>query len=209
MTHSNEIDKISAALVSIGGEISNPHNSAVNPFHKNKYAPLNDMLNYLRPMLRKHGLAVTQHVTGQDNAIGVETVVLHESGQYMTSTVTIPIASEKGKSVAQVAGSTVSYLRRYAIAAALNVASEDDDDGNAGLTQAPQTQRSAPQRQTIPQDMVSAFSDILEAMVSKDDEDRYREIGARAYKAGDVEAFRANSENARRPLEKEMYTDEL
>jgi hypothetical protein len=37
---------------------------------------------------------------------------------------------EKGKSGAQVAGSVITYLRRYSLAAILNLYSEEDNDGN-------------------------------------------------------------------------------
>jgi hypothetical protein len=37
---------------------------------------------------------------------------------------------EKGKSAAQVAGSIITYLRRYALAAALGIYADEDTDGH-------------------------------------------------------------------------------
>lgn len=203
MVHSTEIDKVAGALVALGAEIKNPHNTAENPFHKNKYAPLNDMLNDLRPLLHKHGLTVMQGIIGEDGEIGVETIIMHESGQYIGTDAAMPIAQEKGKSPAQVAGSTISYLRRYAVAAALNVASEDDDDGNTGLN------RPEPPRQAnptaIPAELSAEFKDVLAGM-TPDTAQHYRERGSRLYKAGNVEGFRDLIAEARN-LESELYKD--
>jgi hypothetical protein len=203
MTHSTEIDQLSASLVALGAEISNPTNSAINPFHKNRYAPLNDMLNYLRPLLAKHGLTVAQIVTGAAGEIGVETTVLHRSGQYISSVATIPIAAQKGSSLAQVAGSTISYIRRYAIAAALNIASEDDDDGNAGLHQS----SPAPRSQPVPvQGISKAMTDELKAILSAlgPDAHSYRAAAEQAYRSGDVAAFNANLDAAKQRLQEDL-----
>ena len=42
----------------------------------------------------------------------------------------MPIGEEKGKSSAQVAGSIVTYLRRYSLASILGIYSDEDGDGN-------------------------------------------------------------------------------
>jgi len=133
MDKSDTIAKLASALVAFEAEVTNPKNSAENPFHHNRYAPLQDILAYVRPLLAKHKLAVSQLLHSEGESIGVTTVLMHESGEYIAETATISVQSEKGKSHAQLAGSNVTYLRRYALAAVLGIASEDDDDGNAGL----------------------------------------------------------------------------
>jgi hypothetical protein len=133
MQMSESIASLAVALTAFEAEVQNPHNTASNPFHKNKYAPLQDILRDVRPLLAKHGLAVTQPVHSECNAIGVTTMLVHTSGEYIADTVTMEPGSEKGKSAAQLAGSVITYLRRYSLASVLGIASEDDDDGNAGL----------------------------------------------------------------------------
>jgi len=134
MDKSETITKLATALTQFSAEVHNPKNTASNPFHKNKYAPLNDILSYVRPLLAQHELTVSQLVHSDGEAIGVTTMLMHVSGEYIADTATMSPGAEKGKSTAQVAGSVVTYLRRYALAAVLGIASEDDDDGNTGIT---------------------------------------------------------------------------
>jgi hypothetical protein len=129
MTKSESITKLAAALVALEAEIQNPKNTATNPFLKNKYAPLNDLLTEYRPLMAKHGLAIVQLPAGEDR-VGVTTMLIHQSGEWVADTVEMTVHDEKGKSNAQVAGSIITYLRRYAVSAVLGIASEDDTDGN-------------------------------------------------------------------------------
>ena len=133
MDKSESIASLATALVAFEADVHNPKNTATNPFHKNSYAPLQDILAYVRPLLAQHKLAVSQLLHSDGDDIGVTTMLMHDSGEYIAETATISVQSEKGKSHAQLAGSNVTYLRRYALAAVLGIASEDDDDGNAGL----------------------------------------------------------------------------
>ena len=48
----------------------------------------------------------------------------------MSSTLTLPVMDEKGKSTAQVAGSVITYLRRYALASVLGIYADEDTDGH-------------------------------------------------------------------------------
>ena len=158
MDKSESIASLATALVAFEAEVHNPKNTASNPFHKNKYAPLNDILSYVRPLLAQHGLSVSQLVHSDSDAIGVTTMLMHTSGEYIADTATMAPGAEKGKSAAQVAGSVVTYLRRYALAAVLGIASEDDDDGNAGLHESKQQAKpAAPAKPAEPkQDFLSA-----------------------------------------------------
>lgn len=63
--------------------------------------------------------------------VGVETILLHSSGEYISSTMSMIVEAEKGKSTAQVAGSIITYLRRYSLAAILGMYADQDGDGNA------------------------------------------------------------------------------
>lgn len=127
MNKSESIQELAAALSKFQGEIKNPSNTATNPFFKSKYAPLNDVLNLVRPILSKHGLSVVQAPSGDGENIVVTTTLLHESGEWMEFPELILKAD---KPTAQGAGSAITYARRYAISAILGISSEDDDDGN-------------------------------------------------------------------------------
>jgi hypothetical protein len=132
---SEQIDQLAAALSAAQGEMPTAKFNAVNPFLKNKYADLGSVIEAGRHVLPKHGLAVTQLVSGgtqfdQPGAIEVETILMHKSGQWVSSTISLPVGEERGKSQAQVAGSIISYLRRYAYASILGIYAEEDTDGN-------------------------------------------------------------------------------
>jgi hypothetical protein len=130
MKHSEQLNELATALAQYQASAKNPNNSASNPFLKNKYAPLNEILNEVRPELAKHGLSVSQLVGGEDR-IGVTTMLLHKSGQYIADTVSLTPDSSKGLSTAQNAGVVITYLRRYGVTAILGIAGEDDTDGHS------------------------------------------------------------------------------
>lgn len=127
MNKSESIKNLAIALAKFQREVNNPSNTATNPFFKSKYAPLNDVLNTVRPILSKHGLSVVQAPSTEGNNITIATTLIHESGEYME----FPELSLKmDKVTAQGAGSAITYARRYALSAILGISSEDDDDGN-------------------------------------------------------------------------------
>jgi hypothetical protein len=127
MNKSESIKELATALSKFQGEVKNPANTANNPFFKSKYAPLNDVLNLVRPILSKNGLSVVQAPSGDGENIIVTTTLLHESGEYIEFT---PLVLKADKPTAQGAGSAITYARRYALSAILGISSEDDDDGN-------------------------------------------------------------------------------
>ena len=119
--------------------------NATNPFLKNKYADLGAVIEASRTVLAKNGLAVSQLTSGDGDNIGVTTVLMHSSGEWLSSTITLPVGEEKGKSQAQVAGSIISYLRRYSLASILGMYAEEDTDGHASNGKAAQVQAQAEQ----------------------------------------------------------------
>ena len=131
MNKSESIVNLSKALAAAQGEMPAIKFNATNPFLKNHYADLGAVIAGVRPILAKHNLAVTQLVSGEDNVVGVTTMLIHASGEWINETVTLPIGEERGKSSAQVAGSIVTYLRRYALASILGVYSDEDGDGHS------------------------------------------------------------------------------
>jgi len=110
---------------------------ATNPFLKNKYASLGSVIEASKPILAKYGLAVSQLVTSDHGLVGVETVLIHESGEWISNTASLSQDDEKGKSGAQVAGSIISYLRRYSLSSILNMYADEDNDGNAPKAEQP------------------------------------------------------------------------
>jgi hypothetical protein len=124
---SESIANLAQALCLFQGEVSNPKNSATNPFFKCKYAPLSEVINTTKPILSKHGLSVLQSPSGDGEHIIVTTLLMHSSGEWIEGE---PLILKADKITAQGAGSAITYGRRYAMSAILGISSEDDDDGN-------------------------------------------------------------------------------
>ena len=108
---------------------------ATNPFLKSKYASLGAVIQASRPILAKHKLSLVQFPISDAAGIGVESVLAHESGEFVAERILIPLTEEKGKSKVQSAGSTLTYLRRYSWASILGMYSDEDSDGGSATCQ--------------------------------------------------------------------------
>jgi len=128
MLASDEIHELATALSKAQGEIEDAAKGAENPYFKSKYADLAAVRGVIREPLAKHGLAIVQNPATVQGGVEVETILLHSSGQFMSSKLFMPVA----KSDAQGIGSAITYARRYSLLSILCLATEDDD-GNAAV----------------------------------------------------------------------------
>lgn len=108
-------------------------NTENNHLH-NWYADLGSFISTIRPALESNGLIVVQTpmpCTEKNNmlVLPLETMVLHESGEYMTAVMEMPLSFGKGAAAHSV-GSAITYARRYHLAALFGI-TQADDDGNA------------------------------------------------------------------------------
>lgn len=95
------------------------------------YTELSTLLDYVKPILAEHNLGIVQQVKDFEDKICVTTKLIHISGDSLDSTLCLPLALlSKNNNVVQQAGATITYARRYSISSLLNIASEDDTDGN-------------------------------------------------------------------------------
>lgn len=117
----------------------------VNPAFKNRYADLSAILAAVRPALNRHGLFLSQRITSDGAAVQVETLLMHKSGETISSGIlSIPV-DVRGGNRAQAFGSARTYACRYSLSSFLGVAADDDDDGNAcAPAPAPAKPRPAP-----------------------------------------------------------------
>lgn len=170
MKTSEKIDQLAAAMVALHAEARNLKPTATNKFLGNKFIPLSELSDYARPLLHKHGLAVIQFPAGYE-AVGLTTIVMHESGQWIEETISYEVAPEKGKSIAQVMGSYITYLRRYALGAVLGVTSDEDIDAHVPAQEKPSESHHAPQEENYSEgntqktrETVKSISGILKAL---------------------------------------------
>lgn len=144
MTFSETRSNVFAAFVKAQAEIKNPIKNQVNKGVQGApmYANLEDTLaDYVRPVLAKHGLAVTQDIISGEGGteVGVRTYIIHESGEWMESSVlscqvVIP-KNAQGREIltkGQATGVNITYLRRYSLNAMLGINGDKDTDGSYG-----------------------------------------------------------------------------
>lgn len=134
MNKSESIAGLAAALADAQAEIENAAKASKNDHLKNRYADLAEILNTVRPVFSRHGLAFTQLPSMENGQVCVETVLTHKSGEWISSTLAGPFGmmdrNHNIRQDAQSIGSAITYYRRYALAAMAGIAQEDDD-GNA------------------------------------------------------------------------------
>src|SRR5262245_5995717 len=124
---STELGELAKALSLAQSEMLAASKDAQNPYFKSSYATLASVWDACRGPLTKHGLSVAQLPVNQNGTVGVVTTLLHSSGQFLRSM----LFMKPEKDTPQAIGSTLTYARRYALAAVVGVAPEDDD-GNEG-----------------------------------------------------------------------------
>jgi len=130
MNKSESIVNLSKALAAAQGEMPAIKFDSINGFLGNKFASLGAVIEATRPILAKHGLSIAPFPIGDGGAVGIEVILLHTSGEWISNSVLLEVGAEKGKSSAQVAGSIISYLRRYALSSICGVYADEDGDGN-------------------------------------------------------------------------------
>jgi hypothetical protein len=123
-----------------------------------KYAPLNEILDTVRPLLQKHRYSIVQMVGYLDGKVSVTTRLIHESGEFIESTMALPPAEVKGTNEVQQMGASITYARRYMLTSLLGIAGEEDTDG------IPPVKREQTKRDTQPK-AVDNLSDKMDKAV--------------------------------------------
>lgn len=126
MKTSTNISAIAPALLKAQKAIKAALKDATNPHFKSKYADLSSVIDAVKEPLNANGITFLQGVEDAEHGVAVETMLLHESGEWMSSTIKIPATKQD----AQGYGSATTYARRYGLQAMCGVPAEDDD-GNA------------------------------------------------------------------------------
>jgi hypothetical protein len=128
MNRSDSITKIASALVKAQGAMGNAVKDSKNPFFKSNYADLNAVREACLPALNANGVSVLQPTVHVDGRAYVETVLLHESGEFISSLTEVLCAKQNDP---QAHGSGISYARRYGLQSLVNLGSADDDGESA------------------------------------------------------------------------------
>lgn len=138
MNRSETISELAKALNAFQAVVAGAKKDSKNPFYHSKYADLASIWKTIREPLTANGLSVTQlPVYNSDpNTISIETVLMHNSGEWISGVITLNLVIQKKdkdgdvmqiKNDPQSAGSAITYARRYGLSAILGIHQEDDD----------------------------------------------------------------------------------
>lgn len=111
---------LAEAHKSIGAAVK----GAANPFFKSKYSTLGDVLAVCKEPLSANGLSILQLVGADTKGAYLETILLHSSGEHITSTMAVTPTKPNDL---QALGSAITYCRRYALQSMMCIPSVDDD----------------------------------------------------------------------------------
>jgi len=124
MEKSESIINIATALIEFHKLVAPVNKGSENPFFKSKYASLPDILHAIDLPLIESGLVITQFPSGNHS---LTTLLIHAvSGEYFQSAYEMKPTKDDPQGL----GSCITYQRRYAIGAILNLNIDIDDDGN-------------------------------------------------------------------------------
>jgi hypothetical protein len=97
-----------------------------------RHEDLAEIQRTVDPILAKHGLSYRWRTTAEINQpVRVTCIVSHRLGYFEENTLEAGRDDSGNKNSLQAMGSTLTYLQRYTLKAALGLAASNDDDGKA------------------------------------------------------------------------------
>lgn len=106
-----------------------------NTHTKQRYARWEYAQPIITPILARHGLVLNFDVSQQDGRVAVAPILSGHGWEERGSPIVLPSDKGAGRNDVQAVGSSVSYGKRYAAFAMLNIITgglAEDDDGQAG-----------------------------------------------------------------------------
>ena len=138
--HSESIIELSKSLVKFNAKVGKVSKDANNPFFKNKYATIDNIIEEIRPILAEFGLSILQLPSGDGASVQISTLLIHESGEWLESET---LTMKPVKNDPQGMGSAITYARRYSLQSFLSLNTGEDDDGNNASQQKKSTTNNA------------------------------------------------------------------
>lgn len=130
MFKSDDLKELPAAFIKLQKELEPIKKDAQG--NRSKYASLTNVVQGVQQALSANDFVLFHTMrTGGAASACMETVLLHKSGEHISSTIEVPIAKLNDP---QAYGSAMTYGRRYSIMALLGLVTEDDDGQSASIT---------------------------------------------------------------------------
>jgi hypothetical protein len=96
------------------------------------YEDLGEIARTIDPILGRHGLSYRFRPTSKPNEpVTVTCIISHRLGHFEESTLSAGADNSGNKNSIQAIGSTITFLQRYTLKAALGLAAAKDDDGRS------------------------------------------------------------------------------
>jgi hypothetical protein len=130
MKTSEQIKNLSAALSKAQSQLAPVHKST--KAYNYKYAALDAVMNSARDALNDNGLSVAQGIEQRGDLWICVSILMHSSGEWISTECPVLFKADKKMSDAQAFGSAYTYARRYSFQALIGIAPEDDDGRSAG-----------------------------------------------------------------------------
>lgn len=127
------------ALLAVQAEAPTLPKNATNPHYKSKFCPLDTIVETVGPLLAKNELVWTTLPGRDDHGDPALTYRLCHAPSGEAIQGTMPLLLSKADAQGQ--GSAITYARRYAICAVLNLVADDDDDGHRAAAAAAKAQQ--------------------------------------------------------------------
>jgi hypothetical protein len=170
MQRSETIGALAKALTAFNSEVSKVSKDAANPFFKNNYASLDNIIDEVRPILTKNGLTLMQFPSGDGQNVSVTTYLMHESGEWIESD---PLIMKPVKNDPQAIGSCITYARRYSLQSFLSLNTGEDDDGNkATHTKQPEPKQTANTGHYEPKKISTNQLKMLNSLITRMDKEK-------------------------------------
>jgi len=157
------------AVLKLQSEIGTLQKNAINPHFKSRYISYEKLIEAVRPFLTKYGLIWNCYPSHYDGtSVLVYTLTHVESGESMGAEMLLLLDKQN----AQGLGSAITYARRYALCAVLDIVADVDDDGNKASAKT---------------ETVGKFRDTLGIVANPDD--FASQVRATKMKANDIKAW--------------------
>lgn len=122
-----------ASMAQMQADMPTVDERGLNKHTGNAYATIDDINRVIKPVMQKHGFAVTFKVVHVKDGVSVTGILVHAAGHREETTLLLPVDGGAGRNAVQAVGSSVTYAKRYVMCALLNISTGDapDDDGQA------------------------------------------------------------------------------
>jgi len=166
-------DEFYAAMNIVQKELPIVARDAYNAQTQSRYAKIEAIAKAIKPVYTKEGFSMSfsQDKSEFEAYVRINGVLRHSAGHsenkyYIDLPVdNVGIKGSVNKTMVHATGSTLTYGRRYLTCMMFNVATEDDEDGNAPYSPPPVTFISTPQIKQV-KEMVEAADEDMDKLIA-------------------------------------------